>query len=100
MIVEYAKKLPANTRDKLLRKITKTNSYMKTLDDVFKQALDINRETSFVEVAMGRYNEQNGTKIETQINELSDSFQEYDVNAMNTRSTSRSRDASWNGSFD
>ena len=99
MIVEYAKKLPANTRDKLLRKIAKKNSYIKTLDDVFKQALDINQETSFVEAAMGRYNEQNGTKIETQINELSDSFQEYDVNAMNTRSTNRSGDGSWNGSF-
>ena len=85
MIVEYAKKLPANTRDKLLRKIAKKNSYIKTLDDAFKQALDINRETSFVEAATGRYNKQNGTKIETQINELSDSFQEYDVNAMNTR---------------
>ena len=97
VIVKYAKKLPANTRDKLLRKIAKKNSYIKTLDDAFKQALDINRETSFVEAATGRYNEQNGTKIETQINELSNSFQEYDVNAMNTRSTNRSGDGSWNG---
>ena len=87
IIVEYVKKLPANTRDKLLRKIAKKNSYIKTLDDAFKQALDINRETSFVEAATGRYNDQNGMKIETQINELSDSFQEYDINAMNTRST-------------
>ena len=100
VIVEYAKKLTANTRDKLLRKIAKKNSYIKTLDDAFKQALDINRETSFVEAATGRYNDQNGTKIETQINELSDSFQEYDINAMNTRSTNRSGDRSWNGSFD
>ena len=100
MIVEYTKKLPANTRDKLLRKITKKNLYIKTLNDAFKQAIDINRETSFVEAATGRYNEQNGTKIETQINELGDSFQEYDVNMMNTRSTNRSGDGSWNGSFD
>ena len=100
VIVKYAKKLPANTRDKLLRKIAKKNSYIKTLNDAFKQALDINQETSFVEAAMGRYNKQNGTKIETQINELSDSFQEYDVNAMNTRSTNRSGDRSWNRSFD
>ena len=100
VIVEYAKKLPSNTRDKLLRKIAKKNSYIKTLDDAFKQVLDINRETSFVEVATGRYNDQNGTKIETQINELGDSFQEYDINAMNTRSTNRSRDGSWNSSFD
>ena len=70
------------------------------LDDAFKQALDINRETSFVEAATGRYNNQKVTKTETQINELSDSFQEYDINAMNTRSTSRSGDGSWNGSFD
>ena len=100
VIVGYAKKLPANTRDKLLRKIAKKNSYIKTLDNAFKQALDINQETSFVEAATGRYNEQNGTKIETQINELSNSFQEYEVNAMNTRSTNRSGDGSWNGSFD
>ena len=100
VIVEYAKKLPANTRDKLLRKIAKKNSYVKTLDDAFKQALDINCETSFVEAATGRYNNQSGAKIETQINELSDSFQEYDINAMNTRSTNRSGDGSWNGSFD
>ena len=100
VIVEYAKKLPANTRDKLLRKIAKKNLYIKTLDDAFKQAIDINHETSFVEAATGRYNDQNGTKIETQINELSVSFQEYDVNAMNTRSTDRSGDGSWNGSFD
>ena len=99
MIVKYAKKLPANTRDKLLRKIAKKNSYIKSLNDAFKQALHINRETSFVEAAMGRYNKQNGTKIKTQINELSDSFQEYDVNVMNTRSTNRSGDGSWNRSF-
>ena len=100
VIVEYAKKLPVNTRDKLLRKIAKKNSYIKTLDDAFRQAIDINRETSFVEAATGRYIDQSNTKIETQINELDDSFQEYDINAMNTRSTNRSRDGSWNGSFD
>ena len=100
VIVEYTKKLAVNTRDKLLRKIAKKNSYIKTLNDAFKEALDINRETSFVEAATGRNNKQNGTKIETQINKLSNSFQEYDVNTMNTRSTNRSRDGSWNGSFD
>ena len=42
VIVEYAKKLPVNTRDKLLRKIAKKNSYIKTLNNVFKQAIDIN----------------------------------------------------------
>ena len=100
MIIEYANKLPVNTRDKLLRKIAKKNLYIKTLDDAFRQAIDINRETSFVEAATGRYNNQIGAKIETQINELEDSFQEYDINAMNTRSTNRSGEGSWNGSFD
>ena len=68
VIVEYAKKLPVNTRDKLLRKIAKKNSYIKTLDDAFRQAIDINRETSFVEAATGKYNDQSSTKIENQIN--------------------------------
>ena len=74
VIVKYAKKLPVNTRDKLLRKIAKKNLYVKMLDNAFKQALDINRETSFVEAATGRYNDQSGTKFETQINKLSDLF--------------------------
>ena len=100
MIVEYAKKLPQNTRDKLLRKIAKKNSYIQTLDDAFKQAIEINRETSFVEAASGRYNDQRDTKIETQINELDDSFQDCDINAINTRLTNRSGDGSFNGSFD
>ena len=100
VIVEYTKKLPLNTRDKLLRKIAKKNSYIKTLDDAFKQAIEINRETSFVEAALGRYNDQNCTKIETQINELDDSFQDCDINAVNPRSTNRSGDRSFNRSFD
>ena len=84
-----------NTRDKLFRKIAKKNSYIKTLDDTFRQAIDISRETSFVEAALGRYYDQSCTKIETQINELNDSFQECDIYAMNTRSTNRSGDGSW-----
>ena len=100
MIIEYAKKLPANTRDKLLRKIAKKNLYIKTLGDTFRQAIEINKEISFIEAATGRYNNHNNTRIETQINELEDSFQEYDINAMSTRSTNRSGDGSWNSSFD
>ena len=65
IIIEYAKKLPQNTRDKLLRKIAKKNSYIKTLDDAFKQAIEINRKTSFVEAASGKYSNQSYTKIET-----------------------------------
>ena len=100
VIIEYAKKLPANTRDKLLRKIAKKNSYIKTLDDTFRQAIEINKETSFVEAATGPYSDHSNTRIETQINELEDSFQEYDINAMSTRSTNRSGDGSWKSSFD
>ena len=100
ILIEYAKKLPTNTRDKLLRKLAKRNSYIKTLDDAFKQAIDINRESSFVEAATGRSNDQTNTRIDTQINELEDSFQDYDINAMSTRANSRSGDRSWNNSFD
>ena len=89
IIVEYTEKLPQNARDKLLRKITKRDSYIRTLDDAFKQAIKINREASFVEAATGKYNDQNYMKIDTQINELDDSFQDCDINAMSTRLTSR-----------
>ena len=100
VLIEYAKKLPTNTRDKLLRKLAKKNSYIKTLDDAFRQAIDINKESSFVEAATGRSNDQANTRIDTQINELEDSFQDYDINAMSTRANSRSGDRSWNNSFD
>ena len=98
-LVEYAKKLPQNTKEKLLRKITKKESYIKTLGNAFKQAIEINRESSFVDAAAGRYNEQNPMKINTQINELGDSFQDCDINTMSTRSTNRSPDQSFNRSF-
>ena len=68
--------------------------------DAFKQAIEINRESSFVDAVSGRYNEQNVTKIDTQINELDDSFQDCDINAMSTRSTNRSADGSFNRSVD
>ena len=92
VIVEYTKKLPQNAGDKLLRKIVKRDSYIRTLDNAFKQAIEINRETSFVEAATGKYNDPNCTKIDTQINELNNYFQDCDINAMNTRSTNRSGD--------
>ena len=82
VLIEYAKKLPPNTRDKLLRKLAKKNSYIKTLDDAFRQAIDINKESSFVEAATGRSNDQANTRIDTQVNELEDSFQDYNINAM------------------
>ena len=73
-IVEYTKKLPQITKEKLLQKIAKKNSYIRTLDDAFKQAREIDRECSFVDAASGRYNKQTNTKIETQIHELDDLF--------------------------
>ena len=100
VLIENAKKLPTNTRDKLLRKLAKKNSYIKTLDDAFRQAIDINKESSFVEAATGRSNDQANTRIDTQVNELEDSFQDYDINAMSTRANNRSGDRSWNNSFD
>ena len=48
-------------------------------------SIEINRESSFVDAAVGRYNEQNTTRVDTQINELDDSFQDCDINAMSTR---------------
>ena len=98
-MVEYTQKLPQNTKEKLLRKIAKKESYIRTLGDAFKQAIEINRKSSFVYAAAGRYNEQNPTKIDTKINKLDDSFQDCDINAMSTRSTNRSADGSFNGSF-
>ena len=67
-ILEYAKMLPQNTKEKLLRKIAKKDSYIKMLGDTSRQAIEINRESSFVEAAAGRYNEQNPPKLDTQIN--------------------------------
>ena len=96
VIMQYATKLPQNTKEKLLHKITKKNSYIKTLEDAFKKAIEINRESSFVDVSSGRYNKQNTPKIDTQIN----SFQDCDINAMSTRSANRSADGSFNRSFD
>ena len=66
-IIEYAKKLPQFTKEKLLRKITKKNSYIRTLDDAFRQAREIDRESSFVDAASGRCSKQT-TKMETQVN--------------------------------
>ena len=37
-IIEYTNKLPQFTKEKLLRKIMKKNSYIRTVDDAFKQA--------------------------------------------------------------
>ena len=97
--IEYAKKLPQHTKEKLLTKIAKKDSYIRMLGNTFRQAKEIDRESSFVDAAAGRYAEQNAMKIDTQINELDDSLQDCDINTVNTRSTSRLTDESFNGSF-
>ena len=61
-IVEFVKKLPQHTKEKLLRKIAKKDSYIRTLGDAFRQAKEIDRESSFVDTAAGRYADQNTTK--------------------------------------
>ena len=95
-IIDYVKKLPAYPRDKLLKKLSRKDSYIKTLQDAFRDAIEINREISFVEATTGRSGE---TRL-TQINELEDSFPDYEINAMSTRSTDRSGNRSFDRSFD
>ena len=85
-LTKYASKLPYNTSKKLLKKLSKENSYVNTLKAAFKTALEINRETSFVNASMAQQEENKGTSVDTQINELDDSFQDMDINYMNTRS--------------
>ena len=95
-IIDYVKKLPAYSRDKLLKKLARKDSYIKTLQDAFRNAIEINREISFVDATTGRAGE---TRL-TQINELDDSFPDYEINAMSTRSTDRSGNRSFDRSFD
>ena len=95
-IIDYVKKLPSYPRDKLLKKLARKDSYIRTLQDAFRNAIEINREISFVDATTGRAGE---TKL-TQINELDDSFPDYEINAMSTRSTDRSGNRSFDRSFD
>ena len=91
VIIEYVKKLPPYPKDKLLKKLARKDSYIKTLQDAFRNAIEINREISFVDATTGRSGE---TRL-TQINEMDDSFPEYEINAMSTRSTDRSGNRSF-----
>ena len=96
VIIDYVRKLPSYPRDKLLKKLARKDSYIKTLQDVFRNAIEINRDISFVDVTTGRSGE---TRL-TQINEMDDSFPDYEINAMSTRSTDRSGNRSFDRSFD
>ena len=86
VIIDYVKKLLPYPRHKLLKKLARKDSYIKTLQDAFRNAVEINREISFVDATTGRAGE---TRL-TQINELDNSFPDYDINAMSTMSTDRS----------
>ena len=94
VIINYVRKLPSYPRDKLLKKLARKDSYIKTLQDAFRKAIEINREISFVDATTGRSGE---TRI-TQINEIDDSFPDYEINAMSTRSTDRSGNKSFDRS--
>ena len=96
VIIDYIRKLPPYPRDKLLKKLARKDSYIKTLQDAFRNTVEINREISFVDATTGRTGE---TRL-TQINEMDDSFPDYDINAMSTRSTDRSGNKSFDRSFD
>ena len=96
VIIDYIRKLPSYPRDKLLKKLARRDSYIKTLQDAFRNAIEINREISFVDATTGRSGE---TRI-TQINEMDDSFPDYEINAMSMRSTDRSGNKSFDRSFD
>ena len=96
VIIDYIRKLPSYPRDKLLKKLARKDSYIKTLQDAFRNAIKINREISFVDATTGRTGE---TRI-TPINKIDDSFPDYEINAMSTRSTDRSGNRSFDRSFD
>ena len=44
VIIDYVKKLPSYPRDKLLKKLARKDSYIRTLQDTFRNAIEINRE--------------------------------------------------------
>ena len=63
---------------------------------MFRNTIEINREISFVDATTGRSGE---TRI-SQINEMDNSFPDYEINVMSTRSTDRSGNKSFDRSFD
>ena len=54
VIIDYVKKLPLYSRDKLLKKLSRKDSYIKTLKDAFHHAVEINRKMSLVDATTGR----------------------------------------------
>ena len=101
-LTKYTSKLPYDTSKKLFKKLSKENSHVNTSKAAFKAVLEINRETSFINASMAQQEENKGTSIDIQINKLDDSFQDMDINYMNTRSSSQNSqnsNRSFNNSF-
>ena len=76
---DYANSLPEYTASKLINKMVKANSYIKTLQDAMDQAVKIDQETRQVEVMRIRRNassDSSDTTINTSVNEVS----EFDIN--------------------
>ena len=57
VIIDYVRKLPSYPRDKLLKKLARKDSYIRTLQDALRNAIEINREISFVDATTGRSGE-------------------------------------------
>ena len=78
------KPTPTQYTSKTIEKIRyKTNLYIEMLEDAF---ININRETSFVNI-ISEQKYENKTRIDTQINKLDESFQNFGINYMNTKSS-------------
>ena len=76
---DYANSLPEYTASKLINKMVKANSYIKTLQDTMDQAVKIDQETRQAEVMRIRRNassDNSDTTINTSVNEVS----EFDIN--------------------
>ena len=58
-------------------KIAKKDSYIRSLGDAFRTAIEMNKETSFVDAVTNRRTHNSPTKIDTQINELEYCFRAF-----------------------
>ena len=95
LLTMYVSKLPYDTSKKLLKKLSKENSYIRTLKAAFKAALEINRETLFINASISQQEDHRRITKDTQINKLDDSFQDLDINYMTTRSNSQNSRCSY-----
>ena len=77
---DYANSLPESTADKLLYKIVKVDSWIKTLQDAMDHAVKIDQESRQSEVMRNRRNN-SSELIDTTVNEISD----IDINYIASR---------------